>query len=99
MRTGSHDTGSNTAYNIPAGFRFVPTDEELVSYYLKKKVMGELLPSGVVADAEVYKVEPWRLPGTPAYFFLHIRRVFRNNKVKGLIFANVLTEFISSFFP
>ena len=79
MMTGSHNTGSGTESNM-VGFRFKPTDEELVSYYLKNKAMGKLPASRFVVDAEVYKVEPWHLPGTPANFFLHIRRVFKCNK-------------------
>ncbi|RWR94682.1 NAC domain-containing protein 78 isoform X4 [Cinnamomum micranthum f. kanehirae] len=62
--TGSHNTGSSTESNM-VGFRFKPTDEELVRYYLKEKVMGRLSPSRTVVDAEVYKVEPWHLPGVP----------------------------------
>ncbi|KAJ8619553.1 hypothetical protein MRB53_028082 [Persea americana] len=64
MMTGSHNTGSGTESNM-VGFRFKPTDEELVSYYLKNKAMGKLPASRFVVDAEVYKVEPWHLPGVP----------------------------------
>lgn len=79
--TGSHNTGNGTESNM-VGFRFKPTDEELVSDHLEKKVMGTLTPSRFVVDAEVYKVEPWHLPGTPENFFLHIRRVLNVTKVK-----------------
>lgn len=69
MMAGSQNTGSGTESNR-VGFRFKPTDEELVRYYLKEKVMGRLPPSRTVVDAEVYKVEPWHLPGTPANLIL-----------------------------
>ncbi|CAM6036907.1 unnamed protein product [Sphagnum compactum] len=47
---------------VPPGFRFHPTDEELVAYYLKRKVSGRALESGVIAVVDLYKCEPWDLP-------------------------------------
>lgn len=44
------------------GFRFVPTDEELLFYYLQRKVNGESLPSDVVTDCNIYGgKEPWKI--------------------------------------
>ncbi|XP_076961064.1 NAC domain-containing protein 78-like [Bidens hawaiensis] len=48
---------------LAPGFRFHPTDEELVRYYLKRKLCGKLNRSDAIADVDVYKVEPWDLPG------------------------------------
>ncbi|KAF3637871.1 NAC domain-containing protein 13 [Capsicum annuum] len=45
------------------GFRFHPTDEELVSYYLKRKVCGKPLRFDAISEIDIYKVEPWDLPG------------------------------------
>ena len=53
---------------LPPGFRFSPTDEELVAYYLKNKVYGKSFHNGVIADLDIYKYEPWELSGKP-YFF------------------------------
>jgi hypothetical protein len=52
-----------TMARVPPGFRFHPTDEELVAYYLKRKVSGRALESGVIAEVDLYKCEPWDLPG------------------------------------
>ncbi|KAJ3694697.1 hypothetical protein LUZ60_000074 [Juncus effusus] len=46
----------------PPGFRFSPTDEELVLFYLKRKVSARSLPPSMIADVDVYKSEPWDLP-------------------------------------
>ncbi|WOL12386.1 NAC domain-containing protein [Canna indica] len=46
----------------PPGFRFHPTDEELVLYYLKRKVCGRRLKLSMIGDVDVYKWEPWELP-------------------------------------
>ncbi|KAL3687302.1 hypothetical protein R1sor_013611 [Riccia sorocarpa] len=47
---------------LPPGFRFHPTDEELVDYYLKKRVKNIAIEFDVIADVDLYKCEPWDLP-------------------------------------
>jgi len=47
----------------PPGFRFSPTDEELVLYFLKRRIVSGR-PSPYVADIDVYKSHPSHLPGT-----------------------------------
>ncbi|KAH7840649.1 hypothetical protein Vadar_019727 [Vaccinium darrowii] len=49
--------------SLAPGFRFHPTDEELVSYYLKRKVCGKPFRFDAISDVDVYKAEPWDLPG------------------------------------
>ncbi|KAG9156034.1 hypothetical protein Leryth_012104 [Lithospermum erythrorhizon] len=44
------------------GFRFSPTDEELISYYLKKKIEGTDTSVDVISMIEIWKFEPWDLP-------------------------------------
>ncbi|CAO2044041.1 unnamed protein product [Urochloa humidicola] len=46
---------------LPPGFRFCPTEVELVSYYLKGKVTGKKLVK-VIADVRLYDFAPWDLP-------------------------------------
>lgn len=48
---------------VPPGFRFHPTDEELVGYYLKKKVGSERIDLDVIRDVDLYRIEPWDLQG------------------------------------
>ncbi|KAL9242013.1 hypothetical protein vseg_016060 [Gypsophila vaccaria] len=47
----------------PPGFRFHPTDEELILYYLKRKICRRRLKLDVIAEVDVYKWEPEELPG------------------------------------
>ncbi|EOA13803.1 hypothetical protein CARUB_v10026898mg [Capsella rubella] len=47
--------------SIPPGFRFHPTDEELVGYYLKKKVASQRIDLDVIREIDLYKIEPWDL--------------------------------------
>ncbi|KAI9165755.1 hypothetical protein LWI28_019878 [Acer negundo] len=48
--------------SFPPGFRFHPTDVELVKYYLKRKVMGKKLCFEAIAEVDIYKYAPWDLP-------------------------------------
>ncbi|XP_019091690.1 PREDICTED: NAC domain-containing protein 17 isoform X2 [Camelina sativa] len=45
------------------GFRFHPTDEELVMYYLKRKICRKRLRVNVIGVVDVYKMDPQELPG------------------------------------
>ncbi|XP_065881184.1 NAC domain-containing protein 17-like [Euphorbia lathyris] len=47
----------------PPGFRFHPTDEELVLYYLKRKICKKRLRLDIVRVLDVYKWDPEELPG------------------------------------
>ncbi|XP_020234130.1 NAC domain-containing protein 86 isoform X2 [Cajanus cajan] len=48
---------------LPPGFRFHPTDEELVAYYLKRKINGRKIELEIIPEVDLYKCEPWDLPG------------------------------------
>ncbi|KAJ0683533.1 putative transcription factor NAM family [Helianthus annuus] len=65
---------------VPPGFRFHPTDEELVGYYLRKKVASQKIDLDVIRDIDLYQIEPWDLielcrlgyeEQTEWYFFSH----------------------------
>ncbi|KAK2457411.1 NAC domain containing protein [Trifolium repens] len=47
--------------SLAPGFRFHPTDEELVIYYLKRKVSGKPFRFDAIAEVDIYKSEPWDL--------------------------------------
>ncbi|VVA12132.1 Hypothetical predicted protein, partial [Prunus dulcis] len=48
--------------SLPVGFRFRPTDEELVDYYLKNKVQGmDFHAEGIIDEIDILKFEPWDL--------------------------------------
>ncbi|KAA8524170.1 hypothetical protein F0562_010399 [Nyssa sinensis] len=67
------------------GFRFHPTDEELVGFYLRRKV--EKKPSSIelIKQVDIYKYDPWDLPkvstvGDKEWYFFCIRgRKYRNS--------------------
>ncbi|CAN4098276.1 unnamed protein product [Withania somnifera] len=61
--------------NLPPGFRFHPSDEELITYYLNNKVSDFNFTSRAITDVDLNKSEPWDLPGKASmgekewYFF------------------------------
>ncbi|KAL1206174.1 NAC domain-containing protein 41 [Cardamine amara subsp. amara] len=62
----------NRGLRLPPGFRFHPTDEELVTHYLRRKVTNLPLPASIIPETDVCKADPWDLPGdydSERYFF------------------------------
>ncbi|XP_057476394.1 NAC domain-containing protein 78-like isoform X2 [Actinidia eriantha] len=51
------------ATSLAPGFRFHPTDQELIGYYLKRKVCGKPFRLDAISEIDIYKSEPWDLPG------------------------------------
>lgn len=47
---------------LPPGFRFYPTDEELLVQYLCRKVAGQPFSLPIIAEIDLYKFDPWVLP-------------------------------------
>lgn len=48
--------------DLPPGFRFHPTDEELISHYLYKKVIETSFSARAIGEVDLNKSEPWELP-------------------------------------
>lgn len=67
----------NGVLRLPPGFRFHPTDEELVVQYLKRKVQSCPLPASIIPEVDVNKSDPWDLPGDleQERFFFSTREV------------------------
>ncbi|XP_028800149.1 NAC domain-containing protein 79-like [Neltuma alba] len=65
--------------NLPPGFRFHPTDEELINYYLTSKVSdANGFTSKAIAVVDLNKSEPWDLPakasmGEKVWYFFSLR--------------------------
>ncbi|KAM0026919.1 putative transcription factor NAM family [Helianthus debilis subsp. tardiflorus] len=51
------------AETLPPGFRFHPTDEELITSYLINKIQDSSFTARAITDVDLNKCEPWDLPG------------------------------------
>ncbi|CAE6107992.1 unnamed protein product [Arabidopsis arenosa] len=54
--------GGEELVDLPPGFRFHPTDEEIITYYLKEKVLNSRFTAVAMGEADLNKCEPWDLP-------------------------------------
>ncbi|KAI3670013.1 hypothetical protein L6452_41580 [Arctium lappa] len=52
---------------LPPGFRFHPTDEELVMHYLCRKCASQTISVPIIAEIDLYKFDPWQLPEMALY--------------------------------
>ncbi|KAI4376365.1 hypothetical protein MLD38_014134 [Melastoma candidum] len=64
--------------NLPPGFRFHPTDEELITYYLVNKISDFNFTGRAIGDVDLNKCEPWDLPakakmGEKEWYFFSLR--------------------------
>ena len=46
------------------GFRFHPTEEELLGFYLSRVALGKKLHFDIIGTLNIYRHDPWDLPGT-----------------------------------
>ncbi|KAA8542454.1 hypothetical protein F0562_023410 [Nyssa sinensis] len=63
---------------LPPGFRFHPTDEELITHYLSEKVLDTSFSAIAIGEVDLNKVEPWDLPwrakmGEKEWYFFCVR--------------------------
>ncbi|XP_059283043.1 NAC domain-containing protein 100-like [Lycium ferocissimum] len=63
---------------LPPGFRFHPTDEELITHYLYPKVLDSSYCAKAIGEVDLNKIEPWDLPwkakmGEKEWYFFCVR--------------------------
>ncbi|KAJ1262979.1 hypothetical protein BS78_09G149100 [Paspalum vaginatum] len=59
---GAAAQSSQQQLQLPPGFRFHPTDEELVVHYLCRRCAGLPISAPIIAEIDLYKHDPWQLP-------------------------------------
>ncbi|KAI3523232.1 hypothetical protein L1887_01291 [Cichorium endivia] len=66
--------GDEALIGLPPGFRFHPTDEEIITHYLTPKVVNRNFTASAIGEVDLNKCEPWDLPrrakmGEKEWFF------------------------------
>ncbi|CBI21757.3 hypothetical protein VitviT2T_030565 [Vitis vinifera] len=86
MIKSSMDATKDDDQVVLPGFRFHPTDEELVSFYLQRKIEKKLISIEFIKQIDIYKYEPWdlakninTLTDKEWYFFCKRGRKYRNS--------------------
>ncbi|WOL12756.1 NAC domain-containing protein [Canna indica] len=80
---GDKEDGHDNDLLMP-GFRFHPTEEELIDFYLRRKVEGKRFHVELIPFLDLYRFDPWELPamaiiGEKEWFFYVPRdRKYRN---------------------
>ena len=73
----------NGQSQVPPGFRFHPTEEELLQYYLRKKVSYEKIDLDVIRDVDLNKLEPWDIQGDASYILVFYLENFYHLVLQG----------------
>ncbi|XP_042454872.1 NAC domain-containing protein 35-like [Zingiber officinale] len=69
---------------VMPGFRFHPTEEELIDFYLRRKVEGRRFNVELISFLDLYSYDPWELPALAAigekewFFYVPRDRKYRN---------------------
>ncbi|XVE69424.1 hypothetical protein DITRI_Ditri09bG0151300 [Diplodiscus trichospermus] len=75
--------------SLPIGYRFLPTDKEVIDYYLRSKINGEDNDDlKAISEVDICKFEPWDLPDLSAiktcyqewFFFCPLDRKYSKGK-------------------
>ncbi|XP_020579757.1 NAC domain-containing protein 92-like [Phalaenopsis equestris] len=78
LSTSNGQKGTADQMLLPPGFRFHPTDEELITYYLSNKFVDSRFKSLAIGEVDLNKCEPWDLPkhaklGEKEWYFFCVR--------------------------
>lgn len=82
------------------GFRFHPTDEELVGFYLRRKVDKKKFTIELIKQIDIYKHDPWDLPSMHYIYSTYCLLIFSFFWIKiksGIIIKTTLFSFDSDF--
>ncbi|XP_021824742.1 NAC domain-containing protein 35 isoform X2 [Prunus avium] len=83
-KDGDDDDDEHEHDMVMPGFRFHPTEEELVEFYLRRKVEGKRFNVELITFLDLYRYDPWELPAMAAigekewFFYVPRDRKYRN---------------------
>ncbi|XP_078158841.1 uncharacterized protein LOC144554394 isoform X2 [Carex rostrata] len=79
---GDEHEDAHTHDLVMPGFRFHPTEEELIEFYLRRKVEGKHFNIELIASLDLYRYDPWELPAAigekELFFYVPRDRKYRS---------------------
>ena len=84
--------GGDELVDLPPGFRFHPTDEEIISSYLKEKVLDSRFTAVAMGEADLNKCEPWDLPSKFYSIKISITKTQNSKFICSLTISSVFTH-------
>ncbi|MCL7043708.1 hypothetical protein MKW94_016844 [Papaver nudicaule] len=84
MNHNNDDKDEHDHDMVMPGFRFHPTEEELIEFYLRRKVEGKRFNVELITFLDLYRHDPWELPALAAigekewFFYVPRDRKYRN---------------------
>lgn len=92
MQNNSMLCGDDEQMELPPGFRFHPTDEELITHYLSLKVLDNSFCARAIGEVDLNKCEPWDLPCKSFVPLFHLSSLFLQFLV--YIFLFLLADYV-----
>ncbi|TVU43678.1 hypothetical protein EJB05_10165 [Eragrostis curvula] len=83
-RVAGGDDGQAAHDMVMPGFRFHPTEEELIDFYLRRRVEGKRFNIELINLVDLYRYDPWDLPALASigdkewFFYVPRDRKYRN---------------------
>ncbi|XP_076933081.1 NAC domain-containing protein 92-like [Bidens hawaiensis] len=62
MESSQMVVNDDALIRLPPGFRFHPTDGEIITHYLTPKVLDQSFTAVAIGEADLNRSEPWELP-------------------------------------
>ncbi|KAI3974958.1 hypothetical protein MKX01_005069 [Papaver californicum] len=84
MNHNNDDKDEHVHDMVMPGFRFHPTEEELIEFYLRRKVEGKSFNVELITFLDLYRHDPWELPALASigekewFFYVPRDRKYRN---------------------
>ncbi|KAL5856675.1 hypothetical protein ACOSQ3_004133 [Xanthoceras sorbifolium] len=109
MISGSHNPNNvnidSSIGEFPSGFRFHPTEEEMLDFYLRLKIEGKSTGTELISFIDIFRYEPCDIPGPhlqtrnaicscliPASTYLFISKYWCKYKKRSLAVVFLLLE-------
>ncbi|XP_052186356.1 protein NTM1-like 9 [Diospyros lotus] len=79
---------ASTLKSLAVGYRFCPTDYELINHFLRLKINGDEEAVSIIREVDIYQCEPWDLAGMSLipttdevwFFFCPVGRKYQSGK-------------------